>query len=180
MCCSKLLLLFLSLFASSFVAGCVVAAFFFAVVSQYFHNFNMSNPLEKLFDRVSAFVARTVLVENPIWRMGVAFGVTSSVLLNVFNNWNFNLSFTINMMQQTERLLFSFATPPFLIAETDMFRINFFRKFYTIIPSCSTQKMKTTLDIQIPSSEGHSIPATVYTPISQVCSEIKRPIIIHM
>jgi hypothetical protein len=140
----------------------------------------MSNPLEIIFDRVSAFMTRTILLDNPNWRLGVAVGITTSALFNVFKNWNFNLSFMINCINQTDRLVFSIITPPYMIAESDLFRINMFRKLYASLPTCSTQKMKDTRDIQIPSPEGHIIPATVYTPISQVCSEIKRPIIIHM
>mgnify|MGYP003387957242 CR=1 FL=1 len=140
----------------------------------------MSNSLENVINKVSAFVAKTVLLDNPAWRVGVGVGVASSVLFDVLNNWNFNLTFEINFLKQFERFIFSIVSPPQLIAETDLFRINMFRKMVASLPTCSTQKMKTTHDIQIPSPDGYSIPATVYTPISQVCSEIKRPIVIHM
>jgi hypothetical protein len=64
-----------------------------------------------------------------------------------------------------------------------------------MLPLCSVCKMASIEDIVIPregvserGSEGvsegegggHGIGATVYTPVSQVCSEIKRPIVIHM
>jgi hypothetical protein len=60
-----------------------------------------------------------------------------------------------------------------------------------MLPLCSVCKMASIEDIVIPRERvsegvsegeggGHGIGATVYTPVSQVCSEIKRPIVIHM
>ena len=107
-------------------------------------------------------------------------GVGTSILLNSLYNWKCNLSFMINMSYQLERILFTFITPPNLIKEEDSFRINLFRKFFTLLPTRSSCCMKSTHDILIPSPEGHNIPATVFTPLSQVCGEVKRPIIVHM
>lgn len=142
--------------------------------------FSMPTQLGKFFDQVSILFSRTILLENVNWRLGVAVGATTGALINVLMNWRFKLSFTINLIGLVDRIVFSFLSPPYHIAENDLHRINLFRKFFTIMPNCSAKKMKSIHDIKIPSPEGHVIPATVYTPLSQVSSEVKRPIIIHM
>lgn len=113
------------------------------------------------------------------WRAGLATGVSACLIVRTLQLWRFNLSASLNLTHLLERLLFSIIPPPYSLKESDQKGIEWFRWLYRVVFIRPVVAVKRVAEINISSSKGHVIPATVIYPDSQLVAE-KCPIIIYM